>query len=81
MRFWRAPIFSLEAPKPLFKRGFGAIWAKIWGAPNTDPTTTDPTPHFRPSEFRVQFQVVKVPIFGGFPPGIPTEKATASKLF
>ena len=27
--------------------GFGA---KIWGAPNADPTTTDPMPHSRPSD-------------------------------
>ena len=37
--FWGAPIFSQER--------FGA---KIWGAPNADPTTMNPTPHSRPSE-------------------------------
>ena len=30
--------------------------------------------------FRVQFQAVKVPIFGGFPAENPTNKATASML-
>ena len=33
------------------------------------------------ARFRVWFQVVKVPIFGGFPVENPTNKATASKLF
>ena len=32
-------------------------------------------------QFCVRVQVVKVPIFGGFPPGKPTNKAIASKLF
>ena len=31
--------------------------------------------------FRVRFQAVKVPIFGGFPVENPTKRATASKLF
>ena len=31
--------------------------------------------------FRVPFQAVKVPIFGGFPVENPTRKAAASKLF
>ena len=31
--------------------------------------------------FRVRFQPVKVPIFGGFPVENPSNKATASKLF
>ena len=31
--------------------------------------------------FLVQFQAVKVPIFGGFPVENPTQKATTSKLF
>ena len=31
--------------------------------------------------FRVRFQAVKVPSFGGFPVENPTNKATASKLF
>ena len=31
--------------------------------------------------FRIRFQAVKVPIFGGFPVENPTNKATASQLF
>ena len=31
--------------------------------------------------FRVRFQMMKVPLFGGFPVENPTNKATASKLF
>ena len=36
LRFWGAPIFSPEDPKPLFLKGFGAIilWQKP-GAPQT----------------------------------------------
>ena len=53
-RFWGAPIFSPEAPKPLFLR----VLEKLWGAPNADPTTTDPTPHSRPSKFE-GFRAIK----------------------
>ena len=50
LRFWGAPIFSPEDPKPLNSRVSERFGANIWGAPNADPTTTDPTPHSRPSE-------------------------------
>ena len=40
---------SRGPPKPLFWRVSERFGAKIWGAPNADPTTTDPTPHSRPS--------------------------------
>ena len=40
LRFWGAPIFSSEAPKPLSLRILERFGAKIWGAPNADPTTT-----------------------------------------
>ena len=50
LRFWGAPIFSPEASKPLFWRVSERFGANIWGAPNADTTTTDPTPHSRPSE-------------------------------
>ena len=43
--------FSPEAPTPLFWRVSERIWARIGGAPNADPTTTDPTPHSQPSDF------------------------------
>ena len=33
LRFWGAPIFSPEAPKPLLLKGFGAIWGKNLGRP------------------------------------------------
>ena len=38
-------------PKTLVLKGFGAIWGKNLSAPNADPTTTDPTPHSRPSAY------------------------------
>ena len=34
-----------------FRAQIRVIWANTWGAPNADPTTTDPTPHSRPSDF------------------------------
>ena len=40
---WGAPFFSPDAPNPLFWRVSERFGAKIWGAPNADPTTTDPT--------------------------------------
>ena len=33
------------------------------------------------ARFRARFQAVKVPIFDGFPPGSPTNKATAQSSF
>ena len=50
-RFWGAPIFSPEVPQiPIFK-GFGDLWTENRGAPKTpNSTTTDLTPHLRPSD-------------------------------
>ena len=33
LRFWGAPIFSPEEPKPLILKGFGTIWGKNLGRP------------------------------------------------
>ena len=50
-RFWGAPIFSPEVPKYLFFKRFRTSGRKNRGAPKTpNPTTTDLTPHLRPSE-------------------------------
>ena len=48
-RFWGAPIFHPET-KTLENKHVGTSGLKI-GVPKTpNPTTTDPTPHARPSE-------------------------------
>ena len=73
LRFWGAPIFSPEAPKPLFWRVLERFGAKIWGAPNADPTTTDPTPHSRPSDWTFQ---AKTWIFSRFGPLVKLAPAT-----
>ena len=40
-------------PKTLSKEVFGDLWTENWGAPKTpNPTTTDVTPHLRPSDFQ-----------------------------
>ena len=49
--FWGAPIFSPEVPKYLFLKGFWDLSTENRGAPKTpNSTTTDLTPHLRPSE-------------------------------
>ena len=49
--FLGRPDFQSRGPQTLILKGFGAIWGKHRGRPkNADPTTTDPTPHSRPSE-------------------------------
>ena len=49
-RFWGAPIFSPEVPNPL-RQVLWDLWTENRGAPKTpNSTTTDPTPHSRPSE-------------------------------
>ena len=50
LRFWGALIFSPEAPKPFLWRVSERFGANISDTPNADPTTTDLTPHSRPSE-------------------------------
>ena len=59
LRLWGAPIFSPEGPNPLFWRVSERFEAKIWGAPNAGPTTTDPTPHFRPSQTNAKQRKIK----------------------
>ena len=49
--FWGAPIFSPEVPEYLFLKGFGTSGWKIGAPPKTpNSTTTDLTPHLRPSD-------------------------------
>ena len=49
-RVFGAPRFSVRAPKP-FKISIWGLWTENRGAPKTrKSTTTDPTPHFRPSD-------------------------------
>ena len=52
-----APRFSVRwgLPKYLFLKGFGDLCKENRGAPKTpNSTTTDLTPHLRPSEMDVQ---------------------------
>ena len=50
--FWGRPDFQSRGLKTLTLKGFGAIWGKNLGRPkNADPTTTDPTPHSKPSDW------------------------------
>ena len=49
--FLRRPDFQSRGPKTLIFAGLSQRFgAKVWGAPNADPTTADPTPHSRPSD-------------------------------
>ena len=49
--FLGRPDFQSRGPQILILKGFGALWGKNLGRPkNADPTTTDPTPHYRPFE-------------------------------
>ena len=52
LAFLDRPDFQSRGPKiPVFK-GFWNLWTENRGAPKTpNPTTTDPTPHLRPSGF------------------------------
>ena len=48
-----APRFSAQRSQNPLKSVFWDLWTENRGAPETpNPTTTDPTPHSRPSEFR-----------------------------
>ena len=50
--FLGRPDFQSRGPKTLILKVSERFGANIWGAPNADPTTTDPTPHVRPSDER-----------------------------
>ena len=54
LAFLGGPDFQSRGPQiPIFK-GFWDLWTQNRGAPKTpNPTTTDPTPHLRPSEMIV----------------------------
>ena len=46
-----APQFSVHKSQNPLKEVFGDLWTENWGAPKTpNPTTTDLTPHLRPSD-------------------------------
>ena len=48
---WLNLAFQSRGPQILVLKGFGDLWKERWGAPKTpNSTTTDPTPHSRPSE-------------------------------
>ena len=60
LAFLGRPDFQSRGPQlPIFKgpqipifKGFSDLWTENRGAPKTpSPTTTDLTPHLRPSEF------------------------------
>ena len=53
-------------------KGFGDLWTENRGAPKTpNPTTTDPTPHSRPTDFLVKLKVWGTMGVGAFSP-LPT---------
>ena len=43
-----APRFSVQRSQNPLQKAFGDLWTEHWGAPNS--TTTDLTPHLRPSD-------------------------------
>ena len=50
-RVFGAPRFSVQTSQNTSFKGFGGLWTENWGAPKTrKSTTTDPTPHSRPSD-------------------------------
>ena len=50
--FLGGPDFQPRGPQTLLFKGFWDLWTKSRGAPKTrKPTTTHPTPHFRPSDW------------------------------
>ena len=51
-----APRFSVQRPQNTYFKGFWDLWTENRGAPKTpNSTTTDPTPHSRPSEIQEIF--------------------------
>ena len=57
-------FFSPEIPKYLFFKGFWDLWTENRGRPQKTPpnsTTTDLTPHLRPSEFNVNAVDLSLP--------------------
>ena len=61
--FLERPRFSVQRSQDTNFKGFGGLWTKDRGAPNTrKSTTTDPIPHSRPSE-KSQMSMI-------FPPAI-----------
>ena len=61
---------SRDPPNPYLEGFSERSGAKIWGAPSAEPTSTDPTPHSRPSDFeslevsnrRSQFATIRIAI-------------------
>ena len=50
-RVFGAPRFSVQRSQNTYFKGFWGLWTEDRGAPKTQKsTTTDPTPHSRPSE-------------------------------
>ena len=82
-RFGGAPIFSPEVPKPFKICILGPLDWKS-GCPKTqNPTTTDPTTHSRPSDFKdlVHLALRKFAnIFSGVAPANQTEESKVCKL-
>ena len=61
LAFFGAPrFFRPEVPKSFNNWFLGDLWTENRGAPKTpNPTTTDPTPHLRPSELKPLRRVSK----------------------
>ena len=54
LAFLGRPDFPSRGPQIPILKGFWDLWTENWGAPKTpSPTTTDLTPHLRPSDVKL----------------------------
>ena len=65
LAFLGHPDSQSRGPKILVLKGFGDLWTENRGAPKTpNSTTTDPTPHSRPSDYSASGRFARIARIG-----------------